>query len=292
MALNVYQIVTDRIIAELEKGHIPWKQPWNNVRSGAFNRITKRSYSLLNQMLLSHKGEYASYKQWQDIGGCVRKGEKSEIVVFWKVFQKKETNYITGIEKTKSFPMLRYFNVFHISQVDGVEPLPSDIVLNEIDPVEEAERIFTHYIQEEGIRFEQELNNEAFYSPLRDAIHMPLKEQFNSQAEYYSTLFHETVHSTGHTSRLSRFESGLQKAHFGSESYSKEELVAELGSADLLHRLGIETPESFVNSAAYIQNWLQILKNDSRFVVLAASKAEKAVNYILDEKDNTGDDHE
>ena len=188
--------------------------------------------------------------------------------------------------------MLRYFNVFHISQVDGVEPLPSDIVLNEIDPVEDAERIFIHYIQEEGIRFEQELNNEAFYSPLRDAIHMPLKEQFNSQAEYYSTLFHETVHSTGHTSRLSRFESGLQKAHFGSESYSKEELVAELGSADLLHRLGIETPESFVNSAAYIQNWLQILKNDSRFVVLAASKAEKAVNYILDEKDNTGDDHE
>ena len=292
MAINVYQIVTDRIIAELEKGHIPWKQPWNNVRSGAFNRITKRSYSLLNQMLLSHKGEYASYKQWQNIGGCVRRGEKSEIVVFWKLFQKKETDYITGKEKTKIFPMLRYYNVFHISQVDGVKPLPSDIVLNEIDPVEDAERLFTHYIQEEGIRFEQELNNEAFYSPLRDAIHMPLKEQFKNQAEYYSTLFHETVHSTGHTARLSRFESGLQKAHFGSESYSKEELVAELGSADILHRLGIETTESFLNNAAYIQNWLQVLKNDCRFVVQAASKAEKAVNYILGETGNMEDDHE
>ena len=280
MGLNVYQLVTDRIIAELEKGHIPWRQPWGSVRSGAYNRISKKSYSLLNQMLLRHRGEYATYKQWQELGGNVRKGESAEIVVFWKLFRNAEMNS-NGNVTEKKIPMLRYYSVFHISQVDGIEPLPQEYDLQPLDPIDSAEEIFTEYINREGIRFVQELHNEAFYSPSRDMIHLPLREQFKDQSKYYSTLFHETVHSTGHPSRLSRLDPGLQTAHFGSENYSKEELVAELGAANILNYLGIETEESFTNSTAYIQNWLQVLRSDSRFIVSAASKAEKAVKYIL-----------
>ncbi len=125
MSKSVYEMVTDRIINQLEQGVIPWQKPWTGVRSGAYNRISKKSYSLLNQMLLQHDGEYATFKQWQDLGGHVRKGEKSEIVTFWKI-QPVEEEQEDGTKVVKQIPLLRYFNVFHISQVDGVEPLPKE----------------------------------------------------------------------------------------------------------------------------------------------------------------------
>ena len=136
MAKSVYEMVTDRIISQLEQGVIPWQKPWTGIRCGAYNRIIKKSYSLLNQMLLQHDGEYATYKQWTDLGGHVRKGEKSEIVVFWKI-QPVEDIKEDGTKEVKQIPLLRYFNVFHISQVDGVEPLPKD-ALNDIEPIEKA----------------------------------------------------------------------------------------------------------------------------------------------------------
>ena len=126
---NVYDMVTNRIIAELEKGQIPWEKPWTGVRSGAYNRITKRPYSLLNQMLLQHSGEYATFKQRQDLGGHIRKGEKSEIVCFWKILEQEETIPDTGEKEIVKIPLLRYYNVFHISQVEGVEPL-ADVAEN------------------------------------------------------------------------------------------------------------------------------------------------------------------
>lgn len=104
---NVYDMVTNRIIAELEKDKIPWQKPWTGVRSGAYNRITKKPYSLLNQMLLQHTGEYATFKQWQDLGGHIRKGEKSEIVVFWKIFESKETELVAGITERQQVYRLR-----------------------------------------------------------------------------------------------------------------------------------------------------------------------------------------
>lgn len=148
---NVYEMVTERIIAELEKGVIPWEKPWTGVRSGAYNRVSKRPYSLLNQMLLKHTGEYATYKQWQDLGGQVKKGEKSEIVVFWKIFETEETNKDTGEKETKKIPLLRYYNVFHISQVEGVEPLKPEQLNDEVEPIEEADKIITDYITREHI---------------------------------------------------------------------------------------------------------------------------------------------
>ena len=277
---NVYEMVTERIIAELEKGVIPWEKPWTGVRSGAYNRVSKRPYSLLNQILLKHTGEYATYKQWQDLGGQVKKGEKSEIVVFWKIFETEETNKDTGEKETKKIPLLRYYNVFHISQVEGVEPLKPEQLNDEVEPIEEADKIITDYITREHIEFTECRSNEAYYSPSSDRVVVPMKEQYKVINEYYSTTFHELTHSTGHKSRLNRLETGAVAA-FGGTEYSKEELVAEIGSASLMNLLGIETVKTFRNSAAYIQSWLQVLRNDNKFIVSASSKAEKAVNYIL-----------
>lgn len=279
MSTNVYQLVTDRIIEELQKGNIPWEKPWTGVRSGAFNRISKKPYSLLNQMLLKHEGEYATFKQWSELGGKIRKGEKSEIVVFWKIFEKEEIND-KGEKEKVTIPLLKYINVFHISQVEGIEPLKQPF--NEVTPIEEADKIIIDYVTREHITFEEKASDKAFYSPSRDCVVVPMKEQYKHINEYYSTTFHELTHSTGHPSRLDRLKTGAVAA-FGSETYSKEELVAEIGSATILNTLGIETAKTFRNSAAYIQNWLHVLQNDNKFIVSAASKAEKAVAYILGE---------
>ncbi len=233
-------------------------------------------------MLLKHEGEYATFKQWQDLGGHIRKGEKSEIVVFWKI-QPIEEEQEDGTKITKQIPLLRYFNVFHISQVDGVEPLSEDD-LNDIEPIEKAEDILYDYWTRENITVEHIAGDDAYYSPKRDLIHLSLFEQFTDANEYYSTAFHESVHSTMKESRCNRAEDRKGKlVAFGSNEYSKEELVAEIGSANLMNILGIETNKSFRNSNAYIQNWLSVLRNDVKFIVSASSKAEKAVNYILGE---------
>lgn len=271
-------MVTERIIAQLENGVIPWERPWTGVRSGAHNRVSNKPYSLLNQMLLIHDGEYATFKQWTDLGGKIKKGEKSEIVVFWKI-QPIEDKKENGTIEIKNIPLLRYYNVFHISQVEGVEP-KEVIGLKELEPIQEAERIKDEYKVRENIQILETVSNEAYYSPTSDFIKVPCKEQYTNIAEYYSTLFHEVTHSTGHKSRLNRLDTN-KIAAFGSETYSKEELVAELGSASLLNILGIETTKTFKNSSAYIQSWLTALRNDNRLIVSASGKAEKAVKYIL-----------
>lgn len=194
--------------------------------------------------------------------------------MFWKWIEEQDEE--TG--KTKQIPFLRYFNVFHISQTEGItakytQPLPC--VAN---PNETADTIIRDYCQREGVKIEHWQGDRAFYRPSTDSIILPLMEQFRSTSEYYSTAYHELVHSSGHKSRLDRLE---KTAFFGSDAYSKEELIAEIGAAALLNRTGLETASSFRNNAAYIQNWLQVLRNDKRFIVSAAVKAEKAVNLIL-----------
>lgn len=274
---NIYEAITNRIIEQLEGGIIPWHKPWNGVASGAYNRVSKKPYSLLNQMLLKHDGEYATYKQWSDLGGRVRKGEKSEIVVFWKILNVEETK--DGKTEKKSIPLLKYINVFHVSQIDGVEPKTTKLI--EHNPIEEAEQIKSNYADRENIHIEELVTDRAFYSPVKDYIQVPCKEQYNDIMEFYSTLFHEMIHSTGHKDRLKRLDCSVKFAGFGTEDYSKEELVAEIGSAFLMNHIGIETIKTFKNSAAYIQSWLKVLRNDNRFIVSASSKAEKAMKYIL-----------
>ena len=273
---DLYAEVTKRIIAQLEQGEIPWKKPWTGGINGAFNRVSKKPYSILNQCLLKHTGEYASFKQWKDLGGKIRKGEKSEMVVFWKIY-KKEKEDENGEKKVTTIPLLRYLNVFHISQVDGVEPLKEGLKATEAIP--EADVVIADYVDREGITFKEVYEDKAFYRPSADYVQVPCKDQFNGNAnEYYATAFHELVHSTGHPKRLNRI-TGV--AAFGDEDYSKEELVAEIGSAGIMNYLGLETKGTLKNSAAYIQSWIKALKNDTHMIVNASSKADKAMNLIL-----------
>lgn len=277
---NVYEMVTERIIEQLENGVIPWQKPWTGTKSGAYNRVSRKPYSILNQMLLQHSGEYATFKQWNEAGGHIRKFAKSEIVTFWKI-QLIEEEEEDGTKVKKQIPMLRYYHVFHISQVDGVEP-KEKIELQELEPIAEAEMVKREYMDREHLKIYEKITDKAFYTPTFDYIEIPCKEQYKNVEEFYSTLFHEMIHSTGYYKRLNRLESGAS-AGFGSETYSKEELTAEIGSAMILNRLGIETEKTFNNSTAYIQNWLQVLKNDNKFIISASSKSEKAVKYIFNE---------
>lgn len=289
---DLYSEISARIIEQLEQGIIPWKKPWSGVSSGAISHATGRPYSLLNQMLLMQPGEYITWNQCKQEGGSVKKGAKAKMVVFWKVQprEKKDAagNIVTdadGKPVVEGVPVLRYFQVFHIDDCEGIKPKYNGPSAVAADPDEAAEAAFTDYVRRENIRVISLITDEAYYSPSVDLIHLPIREQFTNTAEYYSTAFHEATHSTGHPTRLNRFERGAAAAAFGSESYSKEELVAEMGAACILHELGIETPSSFKNSAAYIQSWLRALKNDKRLIISAAARAEKAVKLILNIND-------
>ena len=274
--MDIYAEVTSRIMQQMENGVIPWRKPW--IASGAaVSHATGKPYSLLNQMLLGRPGEYATYAQIQKAGGYVKKGEKASMVVFWKWIEQEDEE--TG--EKKEIPFLRYYNVFHIDQCEGLtarhtKPLPT-IPADHSDTTA-AEEVIYEYLGREGVHMTHEQGDRAYYRPTTDTVVLPIRKQFMSAAEYFSTAFHELVHSTGHKSRLDRLD---HVAAFGSEDYSKEELIAEIGAAALVNHTGLETPDSFRNNAAYIQNWLQVLKDDKRFIVSAAGKAEKAVNLIL-----------
>lgn len=278
MSGKVYEIVTNRIIEELEKGVIPWQKPWGGMEGGAVSGTTGKPYSLLNQMILGKPGMYFTFNQIQKLGGRVRKGEKAQMVVFWKQIPAKELDKQTGEQKEVIVPMLRYFSVFHADQIEGLKVayIPTEQKRTVTDA--QAEDIITEYIKRSGVELEHRISDEAYYSPVLDRVVLPMMEQFNSTAEYYSTAFHELAHSTGHRSRLDRLRA---TAHFGNESYSKEELVAEIGAAALMNHVGLENASTFRNSTAYIQSWLTALRNDKRMIVSAASRAEKAVDYIL-----------
>lgn len=273
---DLYQEITDRIIAQLDQGEIPWLKPW--VAAGAaVKHTTGEPYSLLNQMLLGKAGEWLTFKQVNQEGGTIRKGEKSRIVVFWKWVVNKDEE--TGEEK--KIPFLRYYNVFHIDQCEGIKPKHTEPLPALVEPHEKAESVVKGYLDRSGVQLRYEEGNSAYYQPSTDRAVLPLVEQFKDVAEYYSTVFHELTHSTGHEKRLNRI---AKMALFGSEEYSKEELVAEIGAASLNSHCGLETAESFRNSTAYIQNWIKALKNDKRLIVSASGKAEKAVKLILGEE--------
>ena len=277
MSAKVYEIVTNRIIEELERGIISWQKPWGGMEGGAVSGTTGKPYSLLNQMILGKPGMYFTFNQIQKLGGRVRKGEKAQMVVFWKQVPAKEVDKQTGEQREKLVPMLRYYSVFHLDQIDGLNIVPTAETQKPATHAQ-ADEIISAYIQRSGVELEHRISDEAYYSPSADRVVLPMIEQFNSTGEYYSTAFHELAHSTGHRSRLDRLRA---TAHFGNESYSKEELVAEIGAAALMNHVGLENASTFRNSTAYIQSWLTALRNDKRMIVSAASRAEKAVDYIL-----------
>ena len=281
MSTSVNEIVTNRIIEELEKGNIPWQRPWSTAGRYAMSHSTKKPYSLLNQMLL-RPGEYLTFEECKREGGKVKKGEKGNFVVSWAKIKKVETDE-EGNERTTIIPRLKYYYVFEVRQCEGIERnCTEEPKTYGNTPVESADNIITAYINRETVTFTATDSNRAYYSPSEDAVVVPDLKYFEAVEEYYSTSFHELTHSTMHPDRCNRAEERKgKKVAFGSEEYSKEELVAEIGAATLVNMIGLESDKSFKNSVSYIQSWIGKLKNDKNLIVSASSRAEKAVNYIL-----------
>jgi antirestriction protein ArdC len=295
MAFDIYAAITDRIIAELENGIIPWEKPWAGTPDGAVSYATGKPYSVLNQILLGKPGEYLTFKQIQEKDGKIKKGAKANMVVFWKFLQKTKDDGKGGIVRDSNglpvydnIPFLRYYNVYHIDDVEGIEKKHTkDVEQRDNKPIDEAQKVLEGYWQREGITVEHVKNSDrAYYRRSDDLIHLPEMGQFKSAEAYYDTAFHESVHITGHEKRLNRLTTGLSAA-FGGEDYSKEELCAEIGACSIMHQLGLETDKTFRNTASYIQSWLRALKNDKRMIVSAAGKAEKAVDLIFNRQKQT-----
>ena len=233
--MDIYQEVTDRIIAQLDQDIIPWHKPWiasNNAQS--ISHVTGKPYSLLNQMILGRPGEYLTFKQCEAEGGKIRKGEKASMVVFWKFIEQEDEE----THEKKQVPFLRYYNVFHIDQCERIKAKHAKILQQPAQPNAIADKIIAHYLQVSGVTLQHQEGDRAFYRPSTDGVTLPMLTQFKNAAEYYSTAFHELTHSTGHESRLNRLS---KTAFFGSEAYSKEELIAEIGAAALVNHAGLET---------------------------------------------------
>ncbi len=272
---SVYQIVTEKIISRLERGVVPWRKPWAEARA-PFNLVTKKPYRGINSLLLGMEDyathAYLSFNQLKEKGGSVLKGEKAHLVVFWSAVLDDQDKTKEPKRKT----ILRYYKVFNVAQCAN---LPASMMPGPqmaFDPVDACEEVVYHMPKVPRI---EHGGSEAFYSPVHDFVNMPARKFFNSPEGYYATLFHELVHSTGHESRLARKEV-MDAQAFGSEAYSKEELVAEMGAGFLGSMTGI-AKDDFEANAAYIQSWLRVLKGDPKLVIYAGSQAQKAVDYIL-----------
>lgn len=282
---DIYHEVTAQILALLEQGTVPWQNPIAQAGGGGWpiNLQSNKPYRGINVFLLAAAGwakgyssdYWLTFKQATEQGGQVGKGEKSSLVVFWKQYTTEDRE--TGDEVT--IPVLKHYNVFNVEQCEGITPpdayeLDSDAP--RFEPLDAAEAIVRGYRQKPKIRHG---GLRAFYRPSIDEVLIPEPARFDTRENYYSTLFHECVHSTGHSQRLNR---GLDTdtSPFGSADYSKEELVAEMGAAFLSACAGI-SPPTLEQSAAYIGGWIQQLKGDKKFVVQAAGAAQKATDFIL-----------
>jgi len=276
---DVYDIVTNLIIQKLEQDIIPWKQPWKDIGPPR-NLVTQRPYRGLNLLLLSAlnypENEYLTFKQVQDLGGRVRKGEKANLVVLW-IWIDEDVNKRQQDVRGRKRPILRYYFVFNVCQCSGIPPRPLKLEFKHNDPIEKCEEIVAAMPKRPTIVHNE---NEAYYHPIADFINVPQMQVFESSHAYYATLFHELIHSTGHASRLNRKEI-VEHAEFGSESYSMEELTAEIGACYLTSYAGISLKELSSNSVAYIQGWIRRLKGDKKFVVYASAHAQRSVDFIL-----------
>lgn len=285
MALDIYQAVTDRILELLDQGTVPWRQPIKNASGHGLpkNLISDKEYRGINVFLLAvtawaegyDSPYWLTFKQAKARDAHVRKGEKGSLVIFWKQYATKDNKTGDPI----SVPVLRHYKVFNAQQCEGLElpaALESETVETPFEPIIEAMSIVDGYEEPPRIKHQ---GNRAYYRPSDDLVRMPDPVDFENSESYYATLFHELVHSTGHTKRLDR---GIDTklASFGSSDYSKEELVAEMGAAFLAAASGI-SPPTIEQSAAYIESWMKKLKGDKKLVVQAAGAGQKAADWII-----------
>lgn len=305
---NIYQMVTDRILAQMKNGIIPWRKPWASVGTDnpdevAVSHETGKHYSFLNQLLCGGPGEYVTFNQVQKLGGKIKKGEKSRIIVFWHQYVKKAKDEIITTpedapedENVRYGWYLKYYNVWEINQCEGIESRWKKVegVTEEprLKPEAAAEKIIEEYLaQPSHPNLVIKVSNKAYYQPSTDTVVAPQLSQYENVAEYYSTLFHEMGHSTGHKDRLNR-KGVVDMDFFGSHQYSQEELIAEMTAAMLCHKAGLDSEKAFVNSVSYIQHWFNSLKKDPKMFITAAGQAEKAAKWILGIKEEQAADTE
>lgn len=275
---DMYAEMTQAVLDALEQGHIPWEKPWTGG-ADAPRSIHGRPYRGMNAFWLGYiravKGYgspyWITFNQAKQRGGTVRKGEKGAMVLLYKWYDREDPE--TG--ETKRAFFLTSFTVFNVDQCDGIEA-PA-VETKTFDPIERAEEILdgmpNRPVMKSG-------GDRAWYSPVLDLVQLPTREQFKTSEGFYFVAYHELAHSTGHESRLER-KGITENTNFGEDLYAQEELVAEMTSAFLGAEAGITAGREIDNRAAYIQNWMAALKNDTKLLVRAAGQAQKAADYIL-----------
>lgn len=277
--VDIYEQVTAQMIQRIEQDNLaPWNRPWALKASWPKNFVSKRQYNGINVLLLlltQHSTPYwLTFNQARNLGGTVRKGEKGTHIVFWKQFQRTDEQ---DPDQKRMVLVARQYTVFNFDQTEGIEAPPELRSETQTDKGTPQDLLWRSYPNPPAIKH---LGDQAFYDAARDTVVMPPVSEFHSQEHYHATLYHELIHSTGHRDRLDR--STLKDAtFFGDLSYCKEELVAEMGAAMMCGLAGIENV--LPNSAAYLKGWLRRLKEEPRWLVQAASQAQRAVDHILGE---------
>ena len=271
---EIYDAIGERVLAALNEGTVPWAKPWKSLTPR--NLISKKPYRGINTILLGlskfNSPYWLTFKQAKSLGGHVKRGERGTQIIFWKFFNKDEDEE----DEKNSYAVCRMYTVFNLEQTEGVNESRIPVIRqNEDDPIEAAEAAVEAWEGKPVIKVTL-AGMRAFYAPTEDSVNVPSLAQFTGAGEYYQTLFHELAHSTGHPERLNRFEVGARPSK---ESYSKEELVAEISSAFIMGILGIDY--NVRNTEAYVKGWASFVKDNKEEVVKSASQAQKVVDMIL-----------
>lgn len=288
---DLYQEVTYKIISMLEQGVAPWRRTWSTYGL-AKNYATGHIYTGINFIMMNNTLHpipfFMTLNQVRTMGGKLKKGAKADKVIYFNVvykdrdnrtISKDEATHLYNIgEEVKTLKFIKYYNVFNISDVEGIKLDITEIILKPNEKIDKCESIVENMPKCPEIKHID--SKGAFYSPSLDIVNMPQIEQFESAEAYYATLFHELIHSTGHVTRLAR-EEVMNPNTFGSKPYSREELVAEMGASFLCSRVQIDFDNIFENNVAYLAGWLKVLKEDNKFIFKVASEAQKGVDFIL-----------
>ncbi len=291
---SLYEEVTNRIIAMIEKGVAPWRKPWTSFGL-ARNYVSGRIYTGINYILMNNTEHFIPYfltfKQVKELGGKIRKGAAAEKVVYYMVYHKDlNDNALSPEEASQSrlkgeeikvLRFLRYYSVFNVEDIEGAEldlNRFKEVKLTDNQRIIRCEEIL--HKMPNPPAFKQIDPNRAFYSLKGDYINLPDIKQFESSFHFYSVCFHELLHSTGYVSRLNRPEV-MNGSSFGTIKYSSEELLAEIGASFLNHHCQIDTNSVIENSASYLKGWLDVLKEDPKYIFKISAEAQKAVNLII-----------
>lgn len=292
--ISLYQEVTNRIISLIEQGVVPWRKTWSTYEL-ARNYVSGRPYTGINYLLMNNTSHpipyFLTFNQVKDLGGKLRKGAKAEMVVYYMVYHKDSKDNTLSPEEAsqrrlkgeeiKMLRFLRYYSVFNVEDIGGAEldlNRFKEVKLSDNERIIRCEEIL-HKMPNPPV-FKQIDPNRAYYSPQGDYINLPDIKQFESSFHFYSVCFHELLHSTGHVSRLNRPEV-MDGSRFGTISYSREELLAEIGASFLNHHCQIDTTDIIENSASYLKAWLDVLREDPKFIFRVSAEAQKAVDYIF-----------